>query len=404
MIIRDSNFYKQLIPIRTVFYGVVLSLFVLISLNITQVWAQNTSYTVDNVRVDVTAENAVQAREQAFEAAQIKAYETLSKRLLSAQEREGFETPPLSKISSLVQNFQVTDEKLSATRYSGTYEISFRPHSMGRSIEKTQQAAQPSPRDTSKVMANSNAQSRAKVLVIPVIQKDGRNYIWANGPYREAWKTLASQTNVIIPVGDIQDRSAIRDDEVLSYDYNRFRTLLRRYDADQTFIAVTNPQSTSNGAPAAIVKLYEAKPSGPLFLSDMTMPIYTGEMPDDLFMRVAKQSKVAIDSNIIKKPKPIQTATNPVLSGNTENLTAELSFSSIRDWVAIKRNIEKTRGISSLTIKSMTAQSAVVDIVYRGDLPLLAQNFRQQQLMLQSPIRGGGQYGSPLLYQITQIR
>ncbi len=400
MITRDSHFYKHLIHTRTVFYGVVLSLFIIPSFFTHHAQAQKPSYTVDNVRVDVTADNAVQAREQAFEAAQIKAYEMLSKRFLSGEERQGFETPSLSKISSLVQNFQVTDEKLSATRYSGTYEISFRPHSIGGK----QQAAQTPSGNILQSNMNSTARSGAKVLVIPVIQKDGRNFIWANGPYREAWKTLATQTNVIIPMGDAQDRTAIRDDEALSYDYNRLNTLIRRYNADQTFIAVTNPQSTSNGAPAATVKLYEAKSGGPLFLNEMTMPIYAGEMPDELFSRVAKQSKVAIDTKTVRKPAPTQIAAAPVLLGAAGSMSAQLSFSSMRDWVAIKRNIEKTQGITSLTIKSMTAQSAIVDISYRGDLPMLAQNLRQQQLMLQSPIRGNGQYGSSPIYQITKVQ
>lgn len=400
MIIRDSHFYKHLIRIRTVFYGVILSLFIVPSFFTHQVQAQNVSYTVDNVRVDVTADNAVQAREQAFEAAQIKAYETLSKRFLSEEERQSFETPSLSTISSFVQNFEVTNEKLSATRYSGTYEISFRPHPIGN---KHRTVTTPSGDNTRK-SANSGVRSGQKILVIPVIQKDGRNYIWANGPYREAWKTLATQTNIIIPVGDAPDRTAIRDDEALSYDYNRLITLIRRYNANQTFIAVTNPQSTSNGAPAAAVKLYEAKPNGPLFLNEMTMPIYEGEMPSELFSRVAKQSQIAIDSKTIKRPDPTQTAAPATSSGNAGSITAELSFSSMRDWVAMKRNIEKSQGITSLTIKSMTAQSAIVDITYRGDLPILAQNFRQQQLMLQSPIQGGGRHGASSMYQITKIR
>jgi len=84
-------------------------------------------------------------------------------------------------------------------------------------------------------------------------------------------------------------------------------------------------------------------------------------------------------------------------------MTAQLNFVTMRDWVELKRNIEKTRGISSLSVKSMSAQNAIVDIQYRGDLTALAQNFRQQKLMLQSPIQNTP-YGRAPIYQLTKLR
>ena len=81
-------------------------------------------YTVEGIEVDVTADNAVEARADAFEVAQIKGYEILAQRFLSAEEMKTFETPDVEAISSFVKDYEVTNEQLSAVRYKGIYKIS----------------------------------------------------------------------------------------------------------------------------------------------------------------------------------------------------------------------------------------------------------------------------------------
>ena len=401
----DNRLYKLSNRARTVFYLILVTISLCIFVTPNDVLAQldqgqmsEKSYVVENVRIDVTADNAVEAREQAFEVAQVKAYEKLAARFLDADELKEFSTPSLSKISNLVQDFEVTNEKLSAVRYSGTYKISFRPHSLGAKKTPAIQAE----RNLTPTVAKS------KTLVFPVIQKDGNDFIWADGPYRKAWLNIAQKNpNILIPIGDAQDRSAIRDHEALSYNYTQLERLINRYEADQAFMALSNPQSTQNGAPAVQVQLYEAKSSGPMFVRQMMVPIYSGEMPDALFARVANQTKMALEPLMAKASKPTQSATplkqNRPLTGPENTMTAQLNFVTMRDWVELKRNIEKTRGISSLSVKSMSAQNAIVDIQYRGDLTALAQNFRQQKLMLQSPIQNTP-YGRAPIYQLTKLR
>lgn len=57
-------FYKHFALVYTVFCVAFSSM----------AFAQDDIYTVENVEVDVTADNAVQAREKAMEEAQVKAY------------------------------------------------------------------------------------------------------------------------------------------------------------------------------------------------------------------------------------------------------------------------------------------------------------------------------------------
>ncbi|MEM7617991.1 MAG: hypothetical protein AAF244_01275 [Pseudomonadota bacterium] len=400
MVYRDNHLYKHLKRARTAFY-LSFTVLLLMGLGNGVGHAQEASYTIDNVKVDVTASSAVEAREQAFQAAQIKAYEMLAKRILDEEEFAEFETPSLGKISSLVRDFEVTDEKLSTTRYNGTYKFSFRPHVMGQRAQ-AELERQKLEQERIKKLAGS------KTLIIPMIQKDGLNYIWAQGPYRSSWQNITQKDKaLIIPNGTSQDRLAIRDEESTNYDYARLSPMIEAYEAEEAVMVVTNPQARVNGAPAVEVKLYQVLPSGASFMKKMLIPIYAGEKPDSLFNRVASQSKIALENEMIamnvrkKKNKMVQPS---IPDGPSSLMTAQLSFNSMREWVELKKNIERTTGIISLIIKSMSARTAVVDIGYQGDLPAISQNFRQQQLILQSPIYGTAQYGQPPLYQLTKIQ
>ena len=74
-------------------------------------YAQTSLYTIQSVEVDVTAENAIKARQQAFETAQQKAFKVLVERMAEDGVPENIKNPPLSTISRLIQDYEVTKEK-----------------------------------------------------------------------------------------------------------------------------------------------------------------------------------------------------------------------------------------------------------------------------------------------------
>lgn len=59
-------------------------------------------FTVSGVKVDVTAENAVAAREKAFVEAQLAAFKALAGRLLGAEEAKTFTLPDIATISTMI--------------------------------------------------------------------------------------------------------------------------------------------------------------------------------------------------------------------------------------------------------------------------------------------------------------
>lgn len=85
-------------------------------------------YTISNVVVDVTADNAVEARSQAF----TKGAEEAVRQFLAAQGvPEGLnDVDP----NALVRDFQVNEEHFSRTRYKAVLTYRFKPSAMGRLV------------------------------------------------------------------------------------------------------------------------------------------------------------------------------------------------------------------------------------------------------------------------------
>jgi hypothetical protein len=93
-------------------------------------------FTVQNVAVDVKAENAITARNQAFEQAQISAFEELAGRMLPEEQLTNFKAPALGTIAPMVQDFEVSNEKVAKGRYSAIYTVRFRERAARRYFDR----------------------------------------------------------------------------------------------------------------------------------------------------------------------------------------------------------------------------------------------------------------------------
>lgn len=81
---------------------------------------------VSDVVVDKEAANAVVAREQAMADSRRAAFMKLAERNMSPEAFKAYKPPKDSDIAMLVQDFEVQDEQMSATRYVGTFTVRFR--------------------------------------------------------------------------------------------------------------------------------------------------------------------------------------------------------------------------------------------------------------------------------------
>lgn len=154
--------------------------------------ADDDAFTVTGVRVDVTAESALAAREQAFDKAQTDAFTELADRMLPDSQAESFTPPDPATISGMVRDFEITDEHLSNVRYVGTYTFRFRGdavrHFLGaQGVSYTDVRSKP-------------------VLILPYFQKGAQTVLWGgDNPWLSAWNGSQSPRGlvpVVVPIGD----------------------------------------------------------------------------------------------------------------------------------------------------------------------------------------------------------
>lgn len=109
-------------------YSLIAVFFLMLAFSAQPARAQDaSSFTVSGIKADATAASAVDARQLAFDKAQQDAFTALASRFLTEDQMKTFQPPPALEITTLVDDFEITQEQLSAVRYVGTYTFRFKP-------------------------------------------------------------------------------------------------------------------------------------------------------------------------------------------------------------------------------------------------------------------------------------
>jgi hypothetical protein len=386
--------YKQLCVFRTALYALAVLVFLIIPAIAHA--ASNPAYTVEGVEVDVTAENAVKAREKALDEAQVKAYQMLAERFLSPDELKNFKAPDPITISSLVQDYEVTNEQLSTTRYKGVFTVRFRPNAM-----KNQMASQG--------MVYSDT-PRKPVLVLPFYEQGADTALWnETNPWMRAWRALpaggGAMQSTVLPLGDAEDMAQVSDAEGLQYDPMRMQELAARYNADDVAILLASAVPTQTAQGRLVVNIYNNGFEGPVFVQKVTVDQMPGEDDEAVYARAAQKVQDILRSNwkanaaynpSVQQQSTAQTVTTqttvygqppaarnapipytrPAL-GPSQTYMAHAKFASVQDWVRMKSTLDRVYGVQAVMIKTLKPREAQLDIRYAGpvnNLQLALQN------------------------------
>lgn len=330
-------------------------------------------FTVDRVQVDVTADNALAAREEAFDLAQRKAFTQLVDRLspngAAAAEIDLMDT---SVIASMIKDYEIIEEKISDVRYIGTYTFRFRSSAVKRFF-------------SGQSLTYSDLESDP-IMILPFYQVNGRYDLWSYGNrWKDAWDRVngvKSLVPVIVPVGDLQDVSDMRDDQAMTYQTYRLRALTDRYGAKETVIAVAVPdssliQSIQGGGAAQgslIIKLYRTDESRPVLATQFFIRAEPNDTHDSLFDRGVQRVQ-----SLLRENWKAQTMVN---AGQMNNIQARISIASLQDWVRTEKKLKAVSAVEDVLLESLTAQRAVVTLQFEGDLRRLQMALNKQGMKL----------------------
>jgi hypothetical protein len=328
-------------------------------------------FTVTDVRIDVTADNALKARDQAFEQAQIKAFKMLGHQLKENGEIDTFSMPKPSVISTLVQDYEITDEKLSAVRYIGTYTFRFRENATRRylmpavvQMPQTQYGydmdnAAPRP-DTP--YQDQYALPAGPLLILPFFEKAGGEVLlWSDqNPWMNAWissRALNGPVSVRVPIGDLEDVRDLKDNEALTYDPQALHRLMKRYNTNGAVIAIATMKTNTMH-----VDIYHPRTPRPQFIQRINVGVSEGLETGALNLAVIETFKYL--QNTGRSFTDNARATKQPARANT--LYVRVPFSTPREWAETQHVLRGVQTIKSVHIKSLSPKSAYVELAYLG--------------------------------------
>jgi hypothetical protein len=390
-----ATIYKTFRAIRTVLYAI----FACFLLPLAPALAEADLFTVEAVQVDVTADSALAARDQAFDKAQIDAFTVLAGRMLPESALAAFTPPDIATVSPMVQDYEVTAEKLSSVRYIGTYTIRFRAAAVERYLNIQGQSY-------------TNVSS-APLVILPFYQAGGRTYLWS--PYNSwmrAWNRTAGPGGalvpVIVPMGDLEDVSDIGDDDVFSYNPSKLAALLKRYDAGDAVIAVAAPDGNlaraNEGDPAngaVTVSLYRTDNGQPEHVREMVVESQPGDTLSKLLDRAVGEVQTALKQNW-KEKTVVSTIREVQPTGNA--VVARVKIASLEEWARTQQALARVNAITHTALKSLSPREALVELSFRGDEQMLRQALAQAGMTLSHPKFAGYQSptdGNHLIYDLV---
>lgn len=194
-------------------------------------------FRVDGVIGDVTAENAVIARDQAFAEASVNALRALYQRLARARDVDRLPEPTPELAESLTSVFQVVQEHATLVRYRLLARVTFDPDAVTALFRRSGVVAYSDPSPT--------------VLIVPVLESGSIPMAFTDtGAWFQALHRMAPEKSGLVPIevalGTREDRmeplERIRAGDRISLDALRLR-----YSAQGVVLAVARQTPGRNG-------------------------------------------------------------------------------------------------------------------------------------------------------------
>ena len=316
-------------------------------------------FTVGNVAVDATAETAAAARTAAVADGERRAFRRLLERLTLAADRGRLPTVDAARLNELVQDFEIADERTSATRYIARLTVRFRPDGIrtllrGAGIPFSETASKP-------------------LLVIPVFEQGGERRLWEEpNPWREAWAARGpgdGLVRVVAPLGDLDDIAAIDADKAVAGDEAALGAVARRYGLSDTLVALA---SLAGEAPLALqVSLQRFGAGGARYVVET----FTGGDSPDALMRSAV-------AGIVARLEESWKSETVLRFGDEARLSARVPIESLADWIAVRERLGRVAEVRRVEVAQLTRRDAQVVLHHLGSPQQLQLALAQRDLEL----------------------
>lgn len=323
-------------------------------------------YAVQGVDVDVTAATAATAKNQALMDVQVKAFIELVSRLgspeMAAKVQQDMKP---AEIAPYLRSLSIEQESSAPGRYIGRFTVRFLP-------EKTQKFFA----DRGIRLPTTQAEP---ILVLPVYRAPDGLRLWEDNPWRKAWIDLKGEQGlvpIIVPLGDLEDTETITAEDAVNGDTIKLDAIRRRYGAPSLLVAQAQPaegggvhvyiEGTTKLGDVKVNKIYEAEEGNPLAPEARA----TGAFQKMLFKTYQEESAKLAAAEAAKNANRVQS------------LSVSVPFTSPREWNAIRSRILSTPNVNGVDLSSLSADGAMIKLVFTRTVEELQENMRAAGLNL----------------------
>jgi hypothetical protein len=340
--------------------------------------AQDPPLTVSGVAIDKTDKNAVLARSAAIIEAKRAALQKLAERNMSPEALKTFKLPDDQTLSTLVQDFEITAEQLSATRYVATFTVRFR-NDVETYVPLNATAQQPP--EAAPPPDAALPQAQRSILVLPyTVTETGKVILWEDAnAWLKFWQTsppTALGFTINVPVGDINDMAAGSADATWSGHYEVLEKLRKDYGTEEVVLAVVNKSGAS-----PMIDLYDYK-AGKFERKPSLTPTAGGMDEQAAFRQYMGEIMAAL-----QKPDetPVQTAPTTTPSGPL-TLTAGMSFNDPARWMELQKRLSSVSPPTTIEITALSNTDASFTLKFQGDLEALKTALAAHGIALEQPV------------------
>ncbi|GEM_PF-656429 len=361
---------------------VPFAIFMIICAFFTQALADNDLYTVENVIVDKTAQNAVIARDEAIVAGQRQAFEILTRRLIMDDEDiEKMSDISDLEISSIINDFETGQEKFSGKRYRAVMTVRFNSSAVKNYLNRQGN--------------RSLVKSRGKpILILPYISEPEATYLWSrNNPWLKEWQSAESVSGlvpVIVPKGDIEDATVADEAQILMSGQREISELLNRYQTDKILLPVA--EKKENGAD---ITIYE-------YIGSELSPVKTITIEQEgealLWTEAVRSVRNYINKDWKNRLKYSESAMDDRV------IDVNVKFSSMRDWLQIQKKLLAQPEIENIQTKTFNRTQALISVNLNASADELVSSLVNKNLIL-TKVRGRTGFGTevtPPLFELSE--
>lgn len=323
-------------------------------------------FAVQGVAVDVTAKDASAAKDQALMDVQVKAFMQLMERLGSPEIAANFKEWTLDNVAPYLRSLSIEQEQSAPGRYIGKFTVRFLP-------DKTQALL-------AKYGVSVPTMQAKPVIVLPVWNGPEGPQLWEDNPWRKAWLALGAEqamVPLIVPLGDLEDTSALSAEDAVAGDTLKIEAIRRRYDAPGIVVAVATPaeggkvrvliQGDTDLGRVNFDKIYTSEDETLDGAIQVAIRRFSGAMTTKYKQEVAAASEQASANEAANSRSAVSVA---------------VPFSSPSEWNRIRSRILATPNVVGVDVSALSGDGAVVKLLYSDSLELLQGNMQSAGLSL----------------------